>query len=742
MPPARGATAGAKIHKCPDCDKTFSRKEYVVRHSRLTHQGARPYGCSSCDSTFARSDLLKRHERTCNSKPKDQDDQDDELASAAPEPVATLGESGPSFSTLADHQQLYHYPPSTSTSSTTSYVSPTLPSLSPASAHSSTSAESPDTPFSPPTTTEVPVLSAPLNVFAPSKGLGKQQTLAPEFTRSFSQDEILASEVLEDLLRSPPQYAQQSTGFLDPSAFGTDSTASTSQNGGKPWHGGMAMTGASNESVAAVGSQGWDIFDGGEEGIENSPAAMALADYFNKGGVGGISALDLGFSHTPSLFPDHVFEPQYVHAGEERFFLPAQKFCMGYLFPWNVPKIDTLSHYGKTAAEKFLPSVPIIHPGTMFLSELPTHSAFALTVAGAAYSPEGEGFSNEMLVEKRVYLVRGFNKEGTSDEDRFATLQSMLLYQLLGLFHRDEQQRILSHTFHGALVSMLRQLELPRKIKEKQLVPPHRLMQGAELEAAWKAWIEVETWRRVSFIVFLTDIETATRFETSPFLPFSELALDLPSSDALWNAGSAQEWLNLMVSPLNPTPVSFLEAVRVLLSPTEPMPFESGGILLAELGRLSSFPLLILSRTLSFLQAKTEEAIKQADPFRTLLGGFGILEGREQENRDVLARIVRGRETLKRLPGGVKRGGGEKWFEGVVPVDTTSSAPSTSASPSTTLYDFTSSKNEVLGNQEDYNRKLQAKMDAMARHRERRANEVVHDFPDFMMSGLSSYTTF
>lgn len=115
------------------------------------------------------------------------------------------------------------------------------------------------------------------------------------------------------------------------------------------------------------------------------------------------------------------------------------------------------------------------------------------------------------------YQSLGFNKEGTSDEDRFATLQSMLLYQLLGLFHRDEQrefvsplsqfsaradlrrvhtERILSHTFHGALVSMLRQLELPRKIKEKQLVRPHHSMQGAELESAWKAWIEVETWRR------------------------------------------------------------------------------------------------------------------------------------------------------------------------------------------------------------------------------------------------------
>lgn len=92
----------------------------------------------------------------------------------------------------------------------------------------------------------------------------------------------------------------------------------------------------------------------------------------------------------------------------------------------------------------------------------------------------------------------------------------MLLYQLLGLFHREEQrkslflafiasvvdlltrdvERLLSHTFHGALVSMLRQLELPRRIKQTQLVMPHALMQGDELDAAWKTWIEVETRRR------------------------------------------------------------------------------------------------------------------------------------------------------------------------------------------------------------------------------------------------------
>jgi len=97
------------------------------------------------------------------------------------------------------------------------------------------------------------------------------------------------------------------------------------------------------------------------------------------------------------------------------------------------------------------------------MSELALHGAFALSVAGAAYETEGQSFSNEMLVEKRVFLIKGERSYRFSDcqpittdcrstsltgfldptknwDDRFATLQSLLLYQLLGLFHRDEQR--------------------------------------------------------------------------------------------------------------------------------------------------------------------------------------------------------------------------------------------------------------------------------------------------------------
>lgn len=51
---------------------------------------------------------------------------------------------------------------------------------------------------------------------------------------------------------------------------------------------------------------------------------------------------------------------------------------------------------------------------------------------------------------------------------------------------------------------------------------------------------------------------------------------------------------------------------------TTPEPLSEQAALLHDLGRLSPFPLLILSRTLSFLEKKTEEALAQIDPFKNL----------------------------------------------------------------------------------------------------------------------------
>ncbi|KWU45571.1 hypothetical protein RHOSPDRAFT_32876 [Rhodotorula sp. JG-1b] len=803
MPAAPRGSGGSASFPCPDCDKKFSRKEYMARHYRSKHSRETPFQCEHCQRAFSRSDLLRRHYTTCAQAKASRgetadvhksESPNDPVASTStlpvearlPHPDQSLARSGSSSNSPYDSDLALPVPPASFVQPTYSIQGPSPPGSQPSPLYAispysiptntststlATSSGSPDDyrpqkdlfppdpipsshlpissglpaphlpppagfantqlpppPAPPPRLLQYPpigrnsaVLSdpactqatssvrsvqvaAPAPIPASSNSAFKygggfsfaQDTLAPGLSRtgSFTKDEVLASEVLRDLMRSPlglPPTAPHPSPMSESPWHGAKAAARAQQqqqdqdqqdrqDGRRPSSSDQLVRGA-NEAATLVDGQDWGMtttiysMPGSPSAVqvsnklETSPAAQALASYFNQGGVGGITALDLGFPTEPSLFPDFLFQPQIVHEEDKRYWLPAQKFCLGYLYPWHVPPVQVLSSYARKATEKLLPAMPIMHAASVNLNEMPAHTAFALTVAGGAYEREGQSFSNEMLVEKRVFLVRGFQDAGKSWDERFASMQSLLLYQLLGLFHRDEQQRLLSHSFHSALIFMLRSLDLPAKVKSMPVAPPRAGMEGEELQRAWKEWIKVETWRRVNFIVFLADLEYATATNSAQLLSLSDMDLDLPSVDRAWNSQSAEEWLEHLLSPFAPPPLPFLAALRALMSRTEPArdPFSDQAVLLAELSRISSFPLLILSRTLSFLEQKTEEAIDQMDPFKTFLNGTGIVDERDAENRDILARIRAGRQHLRRLPGGLARGGGERWFEEVIP---------------------------------------------------------------------------
>jgi len=121
----------------------------------------------------------------------------------------------------------------------------------------------------------------------------------------------------------------------------------------------------------------------------------------------------------------------------------------------------------------------------------------------------------------------------------------------------------------------------------------------------------------VAFIVFLTDLEYSVATGSAQFVMLSDMDLDLPASEFVWSAENAFEWHTRSLSCSNHPPLSFLAAVRALMAP-QPEPFSEHALILAELSLLSSFPLLILSRMLSYTEKKCEEALQQTDPFRHL----------------------------------------------------------------------------------------------------------------------------
>ncbi|GAA5958331.1 hypothetical protein JCM3765_004795 [Sporobolomyces pararoseus] len=843
-PAPRGSASGQKF-PCSQCDKVFSRKEYMARHFRSKHSKEKPFSCEYCSHGFSRSDLLRRHYKTCSEakalglsgpppgterplvstsststrpkrtrtrstsetspeispdadSPATRDRDNDELMLPIPPelPVASTSQStsppNPSFNDLPQppdrsryeqeviehpqqraegpgnmNQQHSYYPPSSHHHYSMPHPHYNVPYSNPYShsqyyhpysqphqyaatpgpsrqsppgnssyppPHPSTSAplemmsaprrsesiaaeslshylrqhhESMQHQIQPaPLPIPQPLSSAPPSTqqqqsqqqqqpsqdFSPSSsssssafrpGTASNDTLAPGLsgTGSFSADEVLASEVLRDLMRSPMSVIRpgMSRGDSGDSQNGGGQTGGGGENERKNVGKNSNSKGKRKENAVLSGNHQneWGLM-GGVDGfgsskvntpIEETPAAIALSSYFNNGGVRGISALDLGFPSEPSLFEDWLLNSQHASFQDEadrRFQFPENYFNAAYLYPWHVPPLKKLSQYAQKATERLLPSIPVFHAPSVSVRSMALHNAFALSIAGGAYESDGQSFSNEMLVEKRVFLIRGFLEPTKTWEDRFASLQSLLLYQLLGFFHRDEQQRLLAQQFHTSLIYMFKQLDVPKKVRETSLDHPNFNAPEEVIEQAWKDWVKVETWKRVTFIVFLTDLEHSIATGAPQFVQLSDMDLDLPSSETAWAAGSAAEWhAHSAASNLHPS-MSFLSAVRALLA-QNPEPFSEHSIVLAELSRLSSFPLLILSRMLSYMEKKCEEALQQVDPFKPLLGGLGMSASREQENRPMLARIRNGREILRALPGGLARGGGERWFKDTMP---------------------------------------------------------------------------
>lgn len=49
--------SGEKLHKCKECEKAFSRFNYLREHERM-YIGEKPYRCQECVKSFRLSHIL------------------------------------------------------------------------------------------------------------------------------------------------------------------------------------------------------------------------------------------------------------------------------------------------------------------------------------------------------------------------------------------------------------------------------------------------------------------------------------------------------------------------------------------------------------------------------------------------------------------------------------------------------------------------------------------------------------
>ncbi|KAL1850547.1 hypothetical protein Plec18170_006832 [Paecilomyces lecythidis] len=199
-------------------------------------------------------------------------------------------------------------------------------------------------------------------------------------------------------------------------------------------------------------------------------------------------------------------------------------------FESHVSQIDTWIH------------VPTFEPNGQ-CSEL----LAAVAAAGAVNSPippiRKLGYA--LLEIVRLQLPVRFEDDNTRTRD-LRLLQTNALILDIGLWSGNPRKTEIAEAFGKPAITMLRRTP---KFK-RTLYTPITLKdeQGEALEKKWRDWVEMESFKRLVYHLFLHDAQASLALNINPVISYSELELPFPAIRQLWEARTATEWRDIYIS--------------------------------------------------------------------------------------------------------------------------------------------------------------------------------------------------
>lgn len=471
------------VHACPDCNKTFSRLEYVARHRRLKHLGIRPW-CCECGTSYARSDLLTRHRRKCqrrtgkasisnnrSAQSKDTNTSQDYVNQPL-SPTSNVSLSGPMY--YDDHE-----PPS--------YQQAIMN-------------------LDPPTTSLV--------VPPEAQTIGSSVT---PFHNLPSSPIILRGQ-------EPQQINNQTTSNLTSrKIYPNVSDESQLQ--------------ADLETTNFTNTEPVDQGRNDEESLTNinntytSEGSTFLGDPFDS----VIPYIQ------PNFFINDVPETSPFYLNPNIWVLA---FLCQRSQGFTIPHLGTLSRFVSRATQVICPVIPMIHIPTFKTTMTTIHLGYALSVAGAASenSEYAIAFTDQSLTYKRPLVQNDFLSQTNGFNFRFQLLQALLVYQFIGMFSHLETQRTRSMKFSQTIVKNFRDLGFVESLRNSPDYIQLALSGEVPLDLGWKLWVNYEVQKRTAFLVLISSLQLKRTAESE--LRLSEADLPLPCHEDLWMAKSAEEWIS------------------------------------------------------------------------------------------------------------------------------------------------------------------------------------------------------
>ncbi|KAI0046901.1 hypothetical protein FA95DRAFT_1309596 [Auriscalpium vulgare] len=207
------------------------------------------------------------------------------------------------------------------------------------------------------------------------------------------------------------------------------------------------------------------------------------------------------------------------------------------------PTLEDLQQYLYVFLTAFLPQVPVLHTPSLRVELKPPILLRAMQACGALFvkTRTAEAFVDRTLSTSREVLVREFARPSPDPKHQVHIIMTLVLLQMIGLFHQDPQQRASSNIYHGMLVLMIRQ----NRIIERSAAWTHQdysLDDPTALDAAWRDWAVHESIKRAVCLSYCHDQSQRIYFSLpASFMP-SEFTLFLPVDYPLWSAPTAYAW--------------------------------------------------------------------------------------------------------------------------------------------------------------------------------------------------------
>ncbi|KAJ7128945.1 fungal-specific transcription factor domain-containing protein [Mycena crocata] len=206
-------------------------------------------------------------------------------------------------------------------------------------------------------------------------------------------------------------------------------------------------------------------------------------------------------------------------------------------------------HYLYLFFNAFLAQMPVVHSSSFKFEGKPPYLVHALKCCGALFvrTRKAANYITETLALAREGLAEAFTQSSMGTKEQVYLVLAVVLLQTIGLFHQKPEERSKSSLYHAMLVTHIRRTGLISK--NSSWTPTN-----SSGEVMWHDWIFYEMTKRALLLSYLHDCCQSIYFGLPSSFHPGEMTLRLPCEEALWRAGTAEEWFSILKTYESPQP--------------------------------------------------------------------------------------------------------------------------------------------------------------------------------------------